>query len=429
MSTDISPVVIVGAGITGLLITQSLKRANMPYSLHERDPNPDYRGKGWGLTIHWALDDLLALLPSTLIDRLPETFVDPAASGTGDNGNFLFFNLRSGEALWRVPPNRRIRVAREKLRRLLMEGLEVRWGESFVGFKPNDDGRSIAAEFDRAGERITVDGSVLIGCDGTSSKVRSVLFPGVKAENYELPVRLLGISTVYPKELSGQARKLDPFFYQAGDPVTNAFHWFSFLDSPSSNQREGELREGQDCQILVSWPYRAGFLGEDKALDVPKENHDRVRLMKRIAEGWASPFQDMVSAIPEETEAKSIRLEDWVPPKADDDGWEVIPGADRVAMVGDAAHAMTMFRGEAANHGIMDAKVLLGHLLPAVQSAAAGQTVGVPKALRSYREEMTRRTRPAVLNSRQACLDAHEFGRINDESPLIKRRIAVAEAL
>lgn len=419
------PVIIVGAGITGLLLAQALHRSSIPCTIHERDPNADHRGKGWGLTIHWALDDLLSLLPPHLVDRLPETYVDPAASAAGENGNFLFFNLRSGEALWKVPPNRRIRVAREKLRRLLMEGLDVRWGETFVGLKDTEEG--VAAEFEGTDGGAAVEGRILVGCDGTTSSVRKILFPGGRANNYELPVRLLGVSTVYPQELSSKARELDPFFYQAGDPLTDAFHWFSFLDSPSSNNREGELRNGQDCQILVSWPHRRGFLGEEAPIDVPKENGERVSLMKRIAKGWASPFAELFESLPEDVEVKTIRLEDWVPPTANDVDWTQAPGAQRVALVGDSGHAMTMFRGEAANHGIMDVKVLLAQLLPILQGEKVTITADLEDAIRRYRSEMTKRTAPAVLNSRQACLDAHTYAKINDDSPLIKRRIAVAD--
>lgn len=424
MSTAPKPIIIVGAGITGLLLAQALQHASLPYTLHERDPSPTHRGKGWGLTIHWALDDLLALLPPHLVARLPETYVDPAASAAGDDGNFLFFDLRSGEALWRVPPNRRIRVAREKLRRLLMEDLNVRWDESFEGFAPTRDGHAVVATFQRGQSKVRVEGSVIVGCDGTTSRVRATLFPGQASQNHQLPVRLLGVSTFYPEELSSKARHLDPFFYQAGDPQTDAFHWFSFLDSPSSNQREDELKDGQDCQILVSWPYRQGFLDEADPLEVPADNTERLKLMKRIAAAWASPFSELFSAIPPDAEAKSIRLEDWQPPKSVAAEWEAIPGAERAALVGDAAHAMTMFRGEAANHGVMDVKILVRELVPALH---AGDGRAVADALRRYREEMTTRTRPAVLNSRQACLDAHVYSRINEDSPLIKRRIAVAE--
>lgn len=118
-------VLIIGAGITGLILGQALKRQNVPYIIFERDATVSARGRGWGLTIHWSLDTLKALLPQHIVERLPEAYVDPEASKKGENGNFLLFDLRSGETRWKVPPNARIRVSRERLRSLLLNGLDV----------------------------------------------------------------------------------------------------------------------------------------------------------------------------------------------------------------------------------------------------------------------------------------------------------------
>ena len=118
-------VLIIGAGVTGLVLGQVFKKNDIAFSIFERDPSVSIRGQGWGLTIHWALDTLIDLLPQHIIDRLPEAYVDPESSKKGENGNFLFFDLRSGETRWKVPPNKRIRVSRERLRALLLEGLDV----------------------------------------------------------------------------------------------------------------------------------------------------------------------------------------------------------------------------------------------------------------------------------------------------------------
>ena len=120
-----SKVLIIGAGITGLVLGQALKKQGIAFSIFERDPSISARGGGWGLTIHWALETLMTLLPQHVVNRLPEAYVDPEASEKGVNGNFLFFDLRNGEARWKVPPNKRIRVSRQRLRALLLDGLDV----------------------------------------------------------------------------------------------------------------------------------------------------------------------------------------------------------------------------------------------------------------------------------------------------------------
>jgi len=43
-------------------------------------------------------------------------------------------------------------------------------------------------------------------------------------------------------------------------------------------------------------------------------------------------------------------------------------------------------------------------------------------ALDTYHGAVTARTRPAVLASRQACMDAHDWDSISSDSPLLSRR-------
>ena len=44
----------------------------------------------------------------------------------GEIGDFTFYDLGSGEVRWKVPPNKRIRASRERRRRLLMTGIDVK---------------------------------------------------------------------------------------------------------------------------------------------------------------------------------------------------------------------------------------------------------------------------------------------------------------
>jgi 2-polyprenyl-6-methoxyphenol hydroxylase-like FAD-dependent oxidoreductase len=71
-------------------------------------------------------------------------------------------------------------------------------------------------------------GTLLIGCDGTRSRVRQALCPS-SHQNTQLPVRLLGVSVAYPAAKAEAMRALDPFFLQASDPETDVFFWFSCM--------------------------------------------------------------------------------------------------------------------------------------------------------------------------------------------------------
>ncbi|KAI9843366.1 MAG: hypothetical protein M1838_002655 [Thelocarpon superellum] len=412
-----SPVLIIGAGIVGLTLAQALRTfyPHVPFLVFERDASPLARGAGWGLTLHWALDHFLSLLPQHLVERLDGTFVDPDAARAGD-GKFQLFDLRSGQVRWSVPPSRRIRVKRESLRRLLMDGIDVQWSKSIASVTTTTTGVTVHFE-----DSTSASGALLLGCDGSRSRTRQILCPAAP-RNTPLPVRLLGTSFACGKAKAEGLQKLDPFFFQGSDGETDAFLYFSFLDTPASAPR----KEGRyTCQCIVSWPYRAGFNGEAAPTDIPTSNAARLALMRALSAGWTEPFRSILTDVPATTEARAITLEDWAPTR---DKWDNTDG--RITLLGDAAHAMTMYRGEAANHGIMDVKSLLANLelyLSTSGTSESQSSKSLKDGIAAYEEEMIARTRPAVLASRRACLDAHDRTRLTPDSPLLSKRAVVPD--
>lgn len=122
------PVLIIGAGISGLLLAQQLHKLNIPFQIFERDNDLQTRGVGWGLTLHWSLPALRQLLPSVLLGQLPNTYVDRAAVERRESSTFPFFNLSTGNlkaSSPRASEDQRIRVTREELRKLLATGIYI----------------------------------------------------------------------------------------------------------------------------------------------------------------------------------------------------------------------------------------------------------------------------------------------------------------
>lgn len=128
-------ILIIGAGITGLTLAQALQQRNqsnpsleaITFSIYERDTHSLSRGAGWGLTLHWALEQFKQLLPPHLVDRLHEAYVDKDAVAEGEFGSFKLFNMQTGKNDFLTPPSDdvRNRFAREKLRKLLMDNLDI----------------------------------------------------------------------------------------------------------------------------------------------------------------------------------------------------------------------------------------------------------------------------------------------------------------
>lgn len=122
------PIFVLGAGISGLVLAQYLRKTGISFRIFDRDDGVATRGLGWALTLHWSLPALRSLLPDDLVQRIPETYVDRAAVAEGKASRFPFFDLSTGDLKATTPTastDTRIRVSREKFRRLLATGLDI----------------------------------------------------------------------------------------------------------------------------------------------------------------------------------------------------------------------------------------------------------------------------------------------------------------
>jgi 2-polyprenyl-6-methoxyphenol hydroxylase-like FAD-dependent oxidoreductase len=81
----------------------------------------------------------------------------------------------------------------------------------------------------------------------------------------------------------------------------------------------------------------------------------------------------------------------------------------------------TLDRGEAANHGILDAYRLTEAIIRISNGSATSSA-----AVAAYEHEMRERTRRAVQLSRQACRDAHDWGRLDETSAILTKRAIVS---
>lgn len=144
-------ILIIGAGLTGLILAQALRKLQnlaslnnnttpppplITYEIFERDPRAFFRGGGWSLTIHWALTDLQNLLPDEIMQNFETCLVNRDAAAAGQAGNFQFLNLCTKEIVeaWPIPRGAASRVSRERILELLMRGVEVRVGFFFFFF-------------------------------------------------------------------------------------------------------------------------------------------------------------------------------------------------------------------------------------------------------------------------------------------------------
>jgi 2-polyprenyl-6-methoxyphenol hydroxylase-like FAD-dependent oxidoreductase len=127
---------------------------------------------------------------------------------------------------------------------------------------------------------------------------------------------------------------MDTYFFQGGDQGQSSFMFWAVQDTPNHNDRK-DNPDTYACQLIVSWPYRAGFLGRSEPIEVPASQEERLNLMKEVAKSWASPFRDAVFAVPADTHIQAVNLESWKPASGK---WDSLNG--RATLIGDAAHTM-----------------------------------------------------------------------------------------
>lgn len=369
--------------------------------MYERDDNIDARKQGWAITIHWALFTLRAILDEPTLSAIDATQVDPEV-GRHDTGNFLFINLKTLETKFRIPPNERRRVNREKFRKALHEGVKdhIHWGKKLKDIKTASNGDGIAACFE---DGSSVSGAILIGAEGSNSQTRHYVAPETY-RNIPIPVRFLGVALEMSPDQAKTFRDIDPLLFQGCHPETGNYLWVSMMSTPEANGSQGTDHEYYLVQINMSW-----IKHESSAT---KEDSHALRLeeMKCRAEGFHPLLRDAIHSIPDGTPVMEVDMKDWpcLP-------WDNKDG--RVTLVGDSAHAMCMYRGEAANHGILDAQ----YLTKAITDAFSGK-MSLKAAIDNYETEMRERTSVAVQLSRQAAIDAHDYNGLNENSAVLKRR-------
>lgn len=377
-------------------------QVGVPFRIFERDAHARARGQGWAITLHWALPFLRELVSPATFAAIESAQVDPNADRQG-LGNFVFINLATLEPKFIIPPGDRRRVNREKMRLALLGEVEqhVCWSKRLFSVQETFDG--VEAIFE---DGTKAEGCLLVGAEGSNSRTRKALAPEIY-KNILLPVRLTGAALDLSPEQVKPLRDIDPLLFQGCHPETNVFFWFSMLETPLVNGTAGTDKEQYRVQIIMSWPI------DSLESDVEPTNTSRLANVRARATGFHPVLRKVVDMIPEGTDITEIVLQDWpcLP-------WNNHGG--RMTLAGDAAHAMTMYRGEAANHGIVDAH----RLCKAIGNHASG-AVTMKEAIDEYEAGLRERTSAAVLLSRQACLDAHDFAGLNENSAVLKKRTMV----
>lgn len=347
------------------------------------------------MSIQWALPMLPQVLPDELLHRLQSASVDPHYVFPETGNSMPTYNAATGELIKQIPLVKMIRVSRRKFRALCAEGIDVQYGKAFSTLRAIEGESGVSALFN---DGSSASGSLIIGADGANSAVRQAVFASGEGQAQQIPYSGVNMHVRYPDaETSTYLRRhLSPIVGHGVHPK-GYWLWLSVQDVPDPDKPE-------DWTFQLQWTWRASAETADLA-ELKLE-----RLQAEAAAVFAEPFRTAWTEIPRGTAVPANRISIW-PPRP-------VPGdlfKGKVALVGDAAHAMSFHRGQGMNHGIEDA-VQLSQLLKAV---SAGEK-DLRSAVDEYEAEMVKRAGQEVAVSKMNTEMMHDWARLM-ESPFMQR--------
>ncbi|GJC85604.1 FAD-dependent monooxygenase cctM [Colletotrichum liriopes] len=358
------PILISGAGLSSLLLAQSLQQSNIPFEVFERDASFTFRAQGYRLRLSKeGLDAIESVLDpqkwQQFWDRCGKTggtgFTELDAIAAEQRDFTAHENLLSRD-------NKIVGISRGDMRNIFAQGCAeyIKWSKNVTGYELTDDG--VRAIFEDG--TMSIEGSMLVGGEGIYSKVAKQV-SGNRLKVYDTGAR--GIHGQAPttafKHLGEGVFRLRDGTRPDGSVIAMTNVRSGDMDDPNLNF--GRTLGGQVGVIRAP---------NDDYTIVGKQAAD---IAKSLTRDWNPRFKPLFDNM-DESEAAFWKITcstPWGVPK-----W---PNEPRVTVIGDAVHSMTPAGGLGANTAVQDA-ALLGRLLSEAGGYKPGVTAAYEKEMRIY---------------------------------------------
>jgi len=405
MEVNTERVIIVGGGCSGLALAQGLKKAGIPVTVLEKTSQESMlTGRDWNMATHWGLPDLAELIPLQMYTRLPSATVDPHTP-IRERDELRFLQGNSGELLLAVPVQNLHRLRRSKLRELLAEGHDVRYGCSLSRVDFSDDGQHVTV-FDNA-QGMALECRMLVGADGASSFVRNQLLPHEATLQERIPYRSTFLQANYTAEQARFLRSFHSLNIGAVHPIGR----FDFCGM--QNVPDPDRPETWTFFFNITWPLS---LETQEGMDASPEAS--LLIVKDLAKDFYEPWRSGIGWVnPDAADTWNVwafTMGIW-DPRTPGHQWDNKDG--RITLVGDAAHTMTVQRAQGLNHALRSAR----ELRDAIKQSGDGE-VSRKEAIDVHESSMQARAGAEVELSKANTEMLHDWEKFK-ESPLYRHNM------
>ncbi|KAL6238715.1 hypothetical protein BDW75DRAFT_6009 [Aspergillus navahoensis] len=397
------PILITGAGLSGLTTARLLTNAHIPCIVFEA--SPPSRTQGYAISLRdWGFNALLKALGNLPLSSLSRAVAPDRHIGGWGWLDQSWRNNQTGEVIMMPPKESKekptiLRANRNALRQWIAdadvggeEEVDVRYGHRLVGvqlWKDGANGDVVTAEFANGA---TYTGSLLIAADGVHSTVRTLILPTVKPEI--LPV--LVYHGDFKLSRDEYERVIRP---HAGESTIVAGVGDGF-NTPLT------VCDITSTTVHMDWTYSRPSIGDNDPLYNPNITSEEAKVIPEalIEEINAKKLGEPWSLFLNGEAMRGHRVFNWLTRCVAMERSDVDSCTGKgVVFVGDSWHAMPIFGGEGGNHAIFD-----GIELARVLEGVWGRTrEDMQAAIGKYYDKSWRRCNDAVRRSKQRFYQLH----------------------
>ncbi|KAF9973753.1 hypothetical protein BGZ73_002994 [Actinomortierella ambigua] len=356
-------VIIVGAGLGGVMLANILEKAGISYVIIEKAQ--EVKPLGSAMSVGASILPVFKQL-GLYDELLSAAYPCRRAFGHGTsskNEDYHFIQERYGDFVYIIP--------RSKLYGIMCKQIpkdKILFGTKVRGFHQNSEGVTV-----RTVDNMTYHGDVLIGADGAYSVVRQELYKQLQAKD-KLPKEddmippyntycLVGVTRPMPEDtiiLPEDESRLDSITYK------NSPYCTVFFTQPDRTVFWMVIRQVDDFHTRNEESVKNGEWGPDGAQAMAKDVGD-------LMSPFGKPLSIYIENTPQDGISK-VTLEEKLYKT-----WH----SGRTALLGDACHKYFPAAGQGAISAMLDAVVLANVL----EACATSQLEDVQRCLDAYREE------------------------------------------